>query len=126
MTGQSTGEGDDALCVLELEPTHEDREETKETLLLDRQQSIAPVEGGAHGALPLRQVAGAGQQSDVESVEQLGRTQQASPNRCQLQRQRNSCEAQAHGGDCRLVLGSGTPPRVHGLGAREQEAGRRP
>ena len=119
-------QGDDALYVLELEPTHEDREETKESLLLDRQQSIAPVEGGAHGALPLRQVASARQQSDVESVEQLGRIQQASPNRCQLQRQRNPCEAQAHRGDCRTVLGSGTPPRVHGLGALEQEAGRRP
>ena len=45
---------DHALDVLEPEPTDEHRQQAKQPLLLCRQQPIAPVEGGAHGALPLR------------------------------------------------------------------------
>jgi hypothetical protein len=86
--GELVGIRGDPLDGLEGGAASERTEQREESLLVLVEQSEAPVEGGPHGALPLRQVAGAvSGERLVEPVQQGRRWQQPELRRGQLDRQ---------------------------------------
>ena len=86
---------------------------------------MAPVQGGAHGALPRREVAGTGLEGGVEAVEQRRRVEQPGACGSELEGEREAGQPLAGGGDGGRVCWARSPIRGSPAGPGPAAAGRR-